>query len=326
MNENAPITLQTDASDYEIGGYLFQTVDGMVQVIMCISKVLEDMLKHVRFHLKTDHKNLAYINCAHTGKVAQWKLYLQDWNFTVSWVEGQEVHQQVPDKLSRLVSNPEEIETSNDTDTATLSVAVAQVDISDAEYAIISSQHNATRGHSGVDVTLNRLREGGYTFPNLELKVRTFIRKCPLCQLTSQIKPLVKVKRFTTAALYPFQVICADHIGPLPKDEEGYQHILVVICAFSRWIELFPTKTTTAEETARCIHQHFGRWGTADRIRTDNGPAFANDLLKGVMNLLGSTNEFTTAYSSEENGIVERANKEVLRHLRALVFETRVKD
>ena len=154
------------------------------------------MLKHVPFHLKTDHKNLVYINCALTGKVARWKLYMQDWNFTVSWVEGQEVHQQVPDKLSRLVSNPEEIETSNDTDTATLSVAVAQVDISDAEYTIISSQHNATRG-------------------------LTFIRKCPLCQLTSQIKPLVKVKRFTTAALYPFQVICADHIGPLPTDKEG---------------------------------------------------------------------------------------------------------
>lgn len=110
--------------------------------------------------------------------------------------------------------------------------------------------------------------------------------------------------------------------GPLPKHEEGYQYTLVVICAFSRWIELFPTKTTTAEETARCIHQHFGRWGTADRLRTDNGPAFANDLLKGLANLLGSTNEFTTAYSSENYGIVERANKEVLRHLRALVFET----
>ncbi len=41
--------------------------------------------------------------------------------------------------------------------------------------------------------------------------------------------------------------------GPLPKHEEGYQYTLVVICAFSRWIELFPTKTTTAEETARCI-------------------------------------------------------------------------
>ena len=131
----------------------------------------------------------------------------------------------------------------------TNSLYIARVAISDAEYAIISSQHNAIRGHSGVDVSLNRLRKGGYTFPNLESKVRIFIRKCPLCQLTSQIKPLVEAQNFTTTALYPFQVICADHIGPLPKDEEGYQYILVVICAFSRWIELFPTKTTTAEET-----------------------------------------------------------------------------
>ena len=30
MNENAPIALQSDASDNRIGGYLFQTVDGMV--------------------------------------------------------------------------------------------------------------------------------------------------------------------------------------------------------------------------------------------------------------------------------------------------------
>jgi len=99
---------------------------------------------------------------------------MQDWHFTVSWVEGQEEHQQVPDKLSWLVSNPEESDTSIDTKTAVLAVAVAQVAISDAEYAIISSQHNAIRGHSGFDVTFN----GGYTFPNLELKVRTFIRKC----------------------------------------------------------------------------------------------------------------------------------------------------
>jgi hypothetical protein len=204
MDENAPITLQTDSSDFGIGGYLFQTVDNMVQ--------------------------------------------------------GQEKHQQVPDKMSRLVSIPVEIETTSiDTETAVLAVAVAQVAIYDSEYAIISSQHNAIRGHSGLDVTSNRLRKGGYAFPYLELKVRTLIRKCPLCRLTSQIKPLVKAKKFSTAASYHFQVICADHIGPLPKDEGGYQYIPAVICALSRWIELFPTKTTSAEETARCIHQHFGR-------------------------------------------------------------------
>ena len=63
----------------------------------------------------------------------------------------------MPDKLSRLVSNPEETETSIDTETAVLAVAVAQVAISDAEYAIITSQHNAVRGHARVDITLPNL-------------------------------------------------------------------------------------------------------------------------------------------------------------------------
>jgi hypothetical protein len=58
--------------------------------------MLGHLKKNVKFHLKTDHKNLVYI----TGKIARWKLYMQDWHFTVSWVEGQEEHQQVPDKLS----------------------------------------------------------------------------------------------------------------------------------------------------------------------------------------------------------------------------------
>ena len=38
--------------------------------------------------------------------------------------------------------------------------------------------------------------------------------------------------------------------------------ILVLINAFSRWVELFPTKTTTALESASCIFQHMGRFGT----------------------------------------------------------------
>ena len=34
--------------------------------------------------------------------------------------------------------------------------------------------------------------------------------------------------------------------------------------------------------------------------------------------------ELTIAYSKEENAIVERANQEVIRHLRALLFDKRV--
>ena len=42
INDSAPITLMTDASDYGIGGYLFQRVDGIDQPIAFISKSLTE--------------------------------------------------------------------------------------------------------------------------------------------------------------------------------------------------------------------------------------------------------------------------------------------
>ena len=40
MSDTAPITLHTDASDYGVGGHLFQTVDGENQLIAFVSKPL----------------------------------------------------------------------------------------------------------------------------------------------------------------------------------------------------------------------------------------------------------------------------------------------
>ena len=81
---------------------------------------------------------------------------------------------------------------------------------------------------------------------------------------------------------------------------------LVLIDAFSRWIELFATKTTSELETAQCLFQHFGRFGTTEVILTDRGPTFHNDLIKDLCRT-GVEQSLTTAYSKEENAIAERA-------------------
>ena len=57
-------------------------------------------------------------------------------------------------------------------------------------------------------------------------------------------------------------------------------------------------------------------------IRSDRGSHFANDLIKEFLDLTGTPHNLTLAYSSQENAIVERVNKEVNRHLRGLVFDT----
>ena len=84
--------------------------------------------------------------------------------------------------------------------------------------------------------------------------------------------------------------------------------------------------TTTAIESAQCILQHFGRFGTPDVVHTDRGPAFHNELVQELLRVSGVEHSLTTAYSSEENGIVERANQVVLRHLNAILFDKRVHD
>ena len=69
---------------------------------------------------------------------------------------------------------------------------------------------------------------------------------------------------------------------------------------------------------------HIGRFGNPEIIHTDQGPAFHNELVQELLRLCAIEQFFVTAYSSEENGIVECANQEVLRHLRALLFDSRV--
>ena len=196
--------------------------------------------------------------------------------------------------------------------------------IPDAEYRKIARVHNSRVGHFGLEKTLEALRKSDHIWKGMRRHIKQFIKQCPVCQLTDDRKVQVKVAPFTRAAYQPMEVLNVDMIGPLPKDDLGNQFILVVIDCFSRWVELFGILDTSAASAASALLSHCGRFGVPVLIRSDRGPQFANALIDQLVSLLGSEQEFTTAYSKEENAIVERANKEVMRHLRAIVYDDRV--
>ena len=62
---------------------------------------------------------------------------------------------------------------------------------------------------------------------------------------------------FTLAAYHPMERLAVDTIGPLPKSEEGYEHIMVVLDCFTRWVELYPLKDVTAQPAAKALINHF---------------------------------------------------------------------
>ena len=122
---------------------------------------------------------------------------------------------------------------------------------------------------------------------------------------------------FTTLTYTPIECLNIDFIGPFPN--QGY--ILVIVDTFTRWVELYHITDATALSAAECLLKHFGRFGAPHQLRSDNGPHFIADVIREFLHLIGVSHTLTLAYSKQKNAIVERYNKEINRHLRALTFE-----
>ena len=178
----------------------------------------------------------------------------------------------------------------------------------------------------GVQRTIDLLRINGHDFPQMREHVREFIRKCAFCQKTSQIKVPIHTNPFTLAAYDPMKRLCIDTIGPLPPDEYENRHIIVIVDSCTRYVRLYPVRSTDAEHAVMALNSFFADFPIPDQIVSDRGTQFVNALVAEYLKLAGITHVKTMAYSKEENALVERANKEVMRHLRAFIFDRRIRE
>jgi len=340
IDESAPVFLHTDASKYGIGGYLFQVVEGVQQPIAFISKTLsstelrwsvpekegyaifyclmklEHLLRDIHFVLKTDHKNLTFINTDFREKVKRWKLAIQHFDFDIEYIKGEDNIE--ADGFSRLCPQPTDPES-----VAFLNLLTER--LPQNIYDKIHAVHNANAGHVGVDKTIHRLVKSGSKWKGMRSHVKHFVERCDLCQKQSAIKLDIQTMPFTLASYSPFERICVDTIGPLPTNDESKKYILVIIDAFSRFVMLRAIPDTTAKEAINGLLDWIGIFGIPSAVVSDNGTQFANELVDDLLELLATDNIKIHAYSKEENGIVERANKEVNRHVRSFVYERKDK-
>jgi hypothetical protein len=317
LNPNEPIYLETDACEYGVGAYLYQIIGNEQRPIRFISKALtgaqlnwstpekeayaiffsitklEHLLRDVKFILQTDHKNLTFIDKG-KGKILRWKLALQEYNFSINHIPGQD--NIVADGLSRLCAlHPEDFIHDSFEIPADL-------------YKILAKVHNTNVGHFGEELTLKRVIETGQTMPYIREYVKRFIKQCPCCQKTTKLRIPINVQKFTTSTYRTMQCLNIDTIGPLPLSAGGFQYIFVIIDTFTRWVEIYPLQSTAALPAAKCLIQQLGRFGIPSVIRSDRGSQFVNEIIKSLFTLLNIEHQLSIAYSKEENAIVERAN------------------
>jgi hypothetical protein len=142
----------------------------------------------------------------------------------------------------------------------------------------------------------------------------------------SYLKTAIHTLPFTTATYNPWDRVNVDTIGPLPPDDIENKYIIVIIDTFTRYVELYPVKSVDADHAVLAINAHCGRYGVPKQIVSDGGSQFINNMMAEYCVMAQIEQVQTMAYSKEENAIVERANKEVMRHLRAMLFEKRLRE
>jgi hypothetical protein len=164
----------------------------------------------------------------------------------------------------------------------------------------------------------------------MRVDVAAWIGQCGICQKIKhrQIKNPTWQDEVDhhLYSLDPLTSLSLDTLGPLPEDELGNKYIIVIVDNFSKFVGLYPAKSTTALEAAQAFLKWIGIFGVPKEIRTDGETQFSAQLMEDLSSLLEYHHTIVVAYHPEGNGLVERRMKEIMKHLRALVFERRVKE
>lgn len=221
MDDVSPVYLETDASDYGIGAYLYQVVDGCQHPIGFLSQAFnarmlnwhtahkegyaifyallkwEYLLRDRHFILRTDHRNLTQLKqqFGHAQKVQRWLTCFQGFDFTLEALPGKA--NSVADTLSRLCTGDVPAEEADRL------CIMEDMSVPAKYWNKIAKAHNSIIGHHGVERTIQKLDSKKRDWTGRREHVRRFIRLCPCCQKMSLLKGPIHAHPFTLSSYNP---------------------------------------------------------------------------------------------------------------------------
>ena len=139
---------------------------------------------------------------------------------------------------------------------------------------------------------------------------RCMVNKAPNVQ---ERAPLVPIK-----ATYPFQIVPVEYLL-LDKCKGWYQYVLVVNDHFTRFFQLYATKSKSSKAaTDKLFNEFILQLGYPEKIHHDQGGEFNSNLFLELHRLSGIKSSRTTPYHPMGDGQVERLNRTLINMLKSL--------
>ena len=145
------------------------------------------------------------------------------------------------------------------------------------------------------------------------------VLKCSRClrrKTPPQVAPLQPI-----LVTQPLELVHMDYLS-LEPSEGNIENVLVITDHFTRYALAYPSKTQTAQATARILWDNFiCHYGFPEKFISDQGRNFESDLIKELCKIAGVKKVHTTPYHPQGNGQCERFNSTLCNMLGTLSEE-----
>ncbi|XP_041452504.1 uncharacterized protein K02A2.6-like [Lytechinus variegatus] len=164
-------------------------------------------------------------------------------------------------------------------------------------------------GHIGMS-RMKSLARSFFWWPKLDNNIESLVRNCHSC-LNLRNQP-------TEAPLHswkwPSRVWERVHADFAELDG---QHFFLLVDVYSKWMEVYPMKTTTTSAMIDVLRHIFAIHGLPEHFVSDNGPQFISAQLAEFFKLNGVNHIRVPAYHPSSNGAVERCVQTLKQNLKA---------
>ena len=148
-------------------------------------------------------------------------------------------------------------------------------------------------GHQGRVRTLSLLRER-FFWPGMQTEATQYVLKCTRClrrKTPSHVAPLQPIH-----VTQPLELVHMDYLS-LEPSKRNIENVLVITDHFTRYALAYPSKTQTAQATARILWDNFiCHYGFPEKFISDQGRNFESDLIKELCKIAGVQKLHTTPY------------------------------
>lgn len=152
---------------------------------------------------------------------------------------------------------------------------------------VLRESHDSSSGggHYGVQTTVKKV-SASYFWDDIKSDTQKWVGECPQCQRSEKIRTVAPVLH-PIVVTQPWTVIGVDLVGPLACTKNSKCYIMTVTDLFTKWVIAKPLCNKSGPEVSQNIADVLLDFGLVEKIITDRGREFVNDLNKGVFDAFG---------------------------------------